>query len=857
MATSGDMNGGGGESGGLHQPVGNRELIVITREEAGVRAHVSGATSAASFDLGELASVSAESDVVLRPLFGVSEDRVRERVAAPLADAAAPGETAAVGDPSTFYHVDAPDHRLDELAERLRSSDAVVAAYVKPPGEPPTATTLVPETIPTDAPPATPTFVGRQGYLDPAPGGINARFAWTVPGGGGANVNVIDLEWGWRFDHEDLGVGQGGVISGTATPDVASTNPADHGRCATCHGTAVVGEIGGDRNAMGITGICPDAHIRAVAFSQPTASAIRIAADALRPGDIMLLEIHRAGPRFNFAGRDDQQGYIAIEWWQDDFLAIQYATSRGVIVVEAAGNGRQNLDDPIYDTRPPGFPSSWTNPFRRSNRDCCAILVGAGAPPPGTHGRNHGADRSRLDFSNFGTSVDAQGWGREVTTTGYGSLQGGGDHRQWYTDTFSGTSSASPIVVGALGCVQGVLRSRGRAPLTPLQARAWLRSTGSPQQDGPNGPATQRIGNRPDLGRLIPEVVPSTPLFTGISRSTDKLDVFVVGTDRGIYTAAWQPGDTAWRGWWRIAGGAAAPFTAIHAVSRSQDKLDVFAVGTDRGIYTASWQPGNTTWQGWRRIAGGVAAPGTSVTGVSRSTDKLDAFAVGTDQGIYTAAWQPGDTAWRGWTRIAGGIAGFGTTVHAVSRSTDKLDVFAVGSDHGVYTAAWQPGDTAWRGWWRIGTLQVAPGTSVHAVSRSADKIDIFAVGADRGIYTAAWEPGFGWRGWWRLLGGVAAPGTSVYAVSRSTDKLDVFAIGSDRGTYTAAWEPGAEWRGWWRIANGVAYPNTSLFPVARSADKLDVFVIGTDKGTYTAAWRAGDTWRGWWRVQQGIALET
>jgi hypothetical protein len=91
MATSGDMNGGGGESGGLHQPVGNRELIVITREEAGVRAHVSGATSAASFDLGELASVSAESDVVLRPLFGVSEDRVRERVAAPLADAAAPG----------------------------------------------------------------------------------------------------------------------------------------------------------------------------------------------------------------------------------------------------------------------------------------------------------------------------------------------------------------------------------------------------------------------------------------------------------------------------------------------------------------------------------------------------------------------------------------------------------------------------------------------------------------------------------------------------------------------------------------------------------------------------------------------
>src|SRR6185295_8066520 len=100
-----------------------------------------------------------------------------------------------------------------------------------------------------------------------------------------------------------------------------------------------------------------------------------------------------------------------------------------------------------------------------------AILVGAGAPPPGTHGRNWGADRSRLDFSNYGAAVDAQGWGREVTATGYGDLQGGGNTNLWYTDTFSGTSSASPIVTGALACTQGVLRARGRVPLSPARAR--------------------------------------------------------------------------------------------------------------------------------------------------------------------------------------------------------------------------------------------------------------------------------------------------------------------------------------------------------------------------------------------------
>jgi hypothetical protein len=244
-----------------------------------------------------------------------------------------------------------------------------------------------------------------------------------------------------------------------------------------------------------------------------TAAAIRLAADRLGPGDIMLLEIHRPGPQATGVG---QQGYIAIEWWPDDFAAIRYATSKGVIVVEAAGNGAVNLDDPIYSVRPVGFPATWTNPFNRANPQCGAIIVGAGAPPPGTHGRDHGPDRSRLDFSNFGTCVDAQGWGREVTTTGYGDLQGGASQDLWYTDQFSGTSSASPIVVGALACTQGHLRALGRIPLSPARARDLLRSTGSPQQDAPGRPATQRIGNRPNLRQMIANVAPVPAPWVGV-----------------------------------------------------------------------------------------------------------------------------------------------------------------------------------------------------------------------------------------------------------------------------------------------------------------------------------------------------
>jgi hypothetical protein len=282
----------------------------------------------------------------------------------------------------------------------------------------------------------------------------------------------------------------------------------------------VVGEIGGDRTSFGVVGICPEANVRAVSHADlGSAGAIRRAADLLKPGDVMLLEMHLPGPRFDFEYRDDQRGYIAVEWWPDDFAAIRYATGRGVVVVEAAGNGAEDLDDPIYDRNPGFFPQWWRNPFRRAPLDSGAIVVGAGAPPPGTHGNDHGPDRSRLDFSNWGALVDAQGWGREVTTTGYGDLQGGASEDHWYTDGFSGTSSASPIVVGALGCLQGILKQRGEPPLTPARARELLRETpGSPQQDAPGRPRTQRVGDRPDLRRLVTElgVAPALGALRGV-----------------------------------------------------------------------------------------------------------------------------------------------------------------------------------------------------------------------------------------------------------------------------------------------------------------------------------------------------
>jgi hypothetical protein len=503
-----------------------RELIVIAKPEAQLRATHEGLTSAMDMDLSPLQQILDRDSLTLEPLFEESEERLQAEAAA---ITSVPAEE--VPDLSVFYKVKAPDEKLDAIAEQLLQVDTIEAAYVKPVTEPASAqhTSASVETSPpkaadktsgltfidteeyglinaieasTEAPPAvTPDFSARQRYLESAPVGINAQYAWGLPGGRGAGINIIDIEWGWRYNHEDLKLNQGGVISGTNSSN-------DN------HGTAVLGEISGDPNTYGITGISPDARISSVSLvTHSTSAAIRLAANRLQAGDIILLEVHRVGPR---------NRWLPIEFWPDDFQAIRYAVIKGIVVVEAGGNGGENLDDAYYNSRPTGFPTWWRNPFNPANPSSGAVMVGAGNPPAGIHGRNRQpntwepyVDRARCEFSNHGQRIDAQGWGWEVTSTGYGDLQGGSNRDNWYTDQFSGTSSASPIIVGALACVQGALRARGRILLTAARARELLRRTGSPQQNGPGWrdsnnrvhsgrPVSQRIGNRPNLAQLIP-----------------------------------------------------------------------------------------------------------------------------------------------------------------------------------------------------------------------------------------------------------------------------------------------------------------------------------------------------------------
>lgn len=323
-----------------------------------------------------------------------------------------------------------------------------------------------------------PDFVSMQGYLTAPTSGINAQSVWSLPGGTGAGIKLVDIEYNWNFSHHDL---PPTTLLGPAIVDpFGSTN----------HGTAVLGQIGSLDNGWGTKGIAYDCTLYVAAANTSAgynvAAAITSALGTLGPGDVILIEQQYFGPNYTGSPPGTQFGLVPSEWLLSVYNATITAVGNGVTVVAAAGNGSQNLDDPVYN--------QGHAPFLAGN-DSGAIIVGAGAAPA-AHGGSD-TDRSRLWYSNYGSRVNVQGWGERVTTTGYGTLFNSEGENRWYTMTFSGTSSASPIVAGACVLLQSAYLAQTSSLLSPGQIRDALVATGTPQQSG-TFPATQNIGPRPD-----------------------------------------------------------------------------------------------------------------------------------------------------------------------------------------------------------------------------------------------------------------------------------------------------------------------------------------------------------------------
>ena len=141
--------------------------------------------------------------------------------------------------------VPAPDG-ADRALAALRADPGVEVAFVVP------ITTLAavqtgqtePIGEPDSCPIATPSFESYQGYLGPAPHGIDAPAAWRR-GLRGHGVWFADIEGGWNPQHEDLPGDRITHVGGGVFRDPSWR----------AHGTAVLGEVVGRDNGRGVVGI--------------------------------------------------------------------------------------------------------------------------------------------------------------------------------------------------------------------------------------------------------------------------------------------------------------------------------------------------------------------------------------------------------------------------------------------------------------------------------------------------------------------------------------------------------------------------------------------------------------------------
>lgn len=346
--------------------------------------------------------------------------------------------------------------RLTQTLEKFPEIE-YVSVMSRTPVEPPLVNMFV----------ATPDLESLQTYLNDNPG-INAKYAWSR-GITGQNIKIRDVEYGFYKTHEMLANQNSIQLEPGYSPNsgLANNNYRDHG-------TAVVSILGSVKDNIGLTGAVYNAseikgYMEWTTVGYNRAAAVSRSINASQAGDIILYEMQTGG-------KDGQ--YCPAEYDSVIWDLTKAATDSGIIIIAAAGNGNQDLDDPFYATY-------------RARGNSGAIIVGAGTPNT-TH--------SKQSFSTYGSRVDVQGWGSSVLAAGYGSYaKYDNDNNRTY-NYFSGTSSATPTVASAAVLIQSFYRQTTGQNLTPAAMRSLLVSTGIPQG---GTDVNKKIGPLPNVRNAI------------------------------------------------------------------------------------------------------------------------------------------------------------------------------------------------------------------------------------------------------------------------------------------------------------------------------------------------------------------
>jgi len=354
-----------------------------------------------------------------------------------------------------------PGSTAAEVRERLGGAPHIEVLHVDFPPPPPCTVAYTDDLK-----------VATQRYLDAATaGGLGSKSVWNkYKGADGAGVKVVDVEQGWVFNHVDL------KLPG---------NPLVYGKNLLYqdHGTAVLGILRALDNTIGVVGMAPACSLRVASQWETsttwnTPDAIAAAAQVLRSGDVLVIE-----SQCELSSGSNE--FWPVEIYSDTWNAIRNAADKGIVVVEAAGNGGHDLDTGLaWDGKTLVVAANWF-----TDNDSGAVMVAA------ADGGLTGSFTRQYE-SNYGKRIDCFGWGTDVATTGISGLTTTNGYR---TD-FSGTSAATALVAGAITSLQGMVRATTGSGLAGPTLRTHLKDTGNGTL--PTYGLAEKIGQMPNLAAL-------------------------------------------------------------------------------------------------------------------------------------------------------------------------------------------------------------------------------------------------------------------------------------------------------------------------------------------------------------------
>jgi hypothetical protein len=289
--------------------------------------------------------------------------------------------------------------------------------------------------------------------------------------------------------------------------------------------------------------------------------------------------------------------------------------------------------------------------------------------------------------------------------------------------------------------------------------------------------------------------------------STQRVNLFTLGTDTNVYTDYSRSGGSdTWSGWNAISPGNAPIFagnpTSIYYTQNGYSIDQVFA----RDVNDNGWVSTNDNWTGWSpwvEIPGGSIVAGDIVP-VLDGNDWVELYARGTgNQLINDIQNFQAQSGWSSWSSsLGGGIQG---NPAVVEHTNGTIEVFARGGN-GLWHI-WQTQISgAWSGWDNIpGTLINDPTVSINNVGQPA----VFFPSTGGYVYYASQIAGGPSGGPdsqdWSGLTSLSGQSDVTQPVIRHTDgSLEVFVLSTDQNIWHT-WQNSGGGFGSWDGLGGTA----------------------------------------------------